>query len=114
MPQAKGKKVTREMGHGTAVLQALIRNYKNVEVEAGDIAEDAGITRTQAVAAIQNLKKNSDITSPRKGWYLYRGPLNGGQAITVKAKAEVVSMLNDGRLAINVEGRLGIWKEVEA
>jgi biotin operon repressor len=105
---------TRQSGVSSAVLKYLQR-HRGIEVEAGDIAEGMNLTRQQVTSAIAHLRENGTvIDSPHKGWYVYRGTeATAHHAVTLRSKAEVVSLLNDGQLLINVEGVIYVASELE-
>lgn len=105
----------RQQGRSTAVLRALA-SHRNTAVHLNDLAGEAGLTREQTTSAIGNLRRTTKIESPRKGWYIYRGPANGhkgGGIVVHRTKAEVVALLDDGRLVLAVEGTLYVAHELE-
>lgn len=96
------------------VLHALMR-HRNVEVSLTDLCEETGLTRSQVSNACVHLRKTTDIAIPRRGWYMYRGPLkdNGHQSIVPhKTKAEVTALLADGRVLVTIEGVLYVAAEL--
>ena len=96
------------------VLHALQR-HRNVEVSLEDLCEETGLDRSQVSNGVQTLRKTTDIGSPRRGWYVYRGALMNGAATTIvphKAKAVVTALLADGRVLVTIEGVLYVASEL--
>jgi len=103
----------KTQGVSDGVLKAL-RLYANQEVHYSDIAKDTGFTDLQVMGAISHLKRhnNINIQTPRRGWYLYK-PGGGQKSVAVKAKAEVVALLEDGTVLLTIEGKLFVASELE-
>lgn len=104
---------TRATGHASKVLAHLVA-HRGQELYTGDIAADVGLAQSEVSSALSNLRRNYDIAKPSKGWCLYRGPKKEKEeGVAIGADAKVAGLMADGRLLIEVEGRFGVWKEID-
>jgi hypothetical protein len=90
-----------------------LRDHTNQEVAFMDIAEHLNLTTLQVSGAVSYLRKTCRINRPRNNWAIYRGSNSEGTAVSVKSKAEVVTILEDDKLLLNIEGKLYIAYELE-
>ena len=99
----------------TSTVYEYFKDHRGVEVNVNDMADATYLTKQQIFGAITNLrKKGITIKAPIKGWYLYtHTDANGSKAVTMKSKAEVITLLESGDLLLNVEGKLYIASELE-
>jgi biotin operon repressor len=106
------KQRTRTAGVSDAVLKALRKNA-NQEVHYDDLAADSGFTGLQVQGAISHLRRDNgiNIESPRRGWYVYKP--GGNSSVTIKAKAEVVALLEDEQVLLTIEGKLYVATQLE-
>lgn len=105
----------RTHGRTAKVLEAL-RKHKNVEVSVHDLCEETDLDMRQVSGAISNLKRTWKIETPTRGWYVFKGPLSGKAdqgTVSVSAKAKVVSILQDDRLLVEVDGYLYVATPIE-
>jgi len=105
--------VTRTGGITDAVLMAL-RKSANQETHINDIMADTSLTKAQVQGAVSSLRNahGMNISIPRRGWYVFH-PGGAPTTVTVKAKAEVQALLEDGRVLVVIEGKLFVAKELE-
>lgn len=102
-------------GIGNAVLDYLQKN-RNVEVSLNDMENDLPFDRMNIASTISHLGKNWDIYRPSKGWYIFKGAKKSKDekgTLSVKAKAQVVSILQDDRLLVEVDGYLYVATPLE-
>lgn len=120
LPKGKEKPTMANIQRGIsdAVLKVLRDRYRNIEVSLDDLIADTGYTRQQVTMAISNLRRSCDITTPRRAWYVYHGPLKetgngvGPNIVPLKSKAEVTALLADGRVLVTIEGVLYVATEL--
>ncbi len=106
--------MAKSNGNSDVVLRELMRQ-RNVEVSLDDLTDATKLTRSQVTMAISNLAKSSNINKPRRGWYVYRGPLAAAKHEAIvphKAKAVVTALLADGRVLVTIEGVLYVASEL--
>jgi len=91
-----------------------MRNNRNVELNAEDIANGTGLTRNQVMQAVSYLRKSWDITNPSSGWYVFKGAKGSkSEQVRVNSKAKVISLLSDNRVVVEIEGDLYVASRLE-
>jgi len=106
-------KTTRVQGRQNAILH-YFEGRVGMTCMLDDIEKELGWKRQWVTSAIGALRRNYTIESPSKGVYIYKGPgKSGSEIVPLHAKAQVVAVDSDGKLVVQVEGRLYVAYELE-